>query len=44
MLNTLAVDLNVTIEIGKNNCLSILGALGWKTSEDVISDLKALVQ
>lgn len=44
MLNSLATDLNITIESGKNNCLSILGALGWKTPENVISDLKALVQ
>jgi hypothetical protein len=44
MLNTLATDLNITIEVGKNNCLSILGALGWKKPEDVISDLRALVQ
>jgi len=44
MLNALATDLNITIEIGKNNCLSILGALGWKTPDDVISDLKALTQ
>jgi hypothetical protein len=44
MLNTLATDLNVTIVIGENNCLSILGALGWKKSEDVISALRPLVQ
>jgi membrane-associated HD superfamily phosphohydrolase len=44
MLNSLATDLNITIENDKNNCLSILGALGWKTPENVISDLKALVQ
>lgn len=44
MLNALATDLNITIEAGKNNCLSILGALEWKKPEDVISDLKALVQ
>ena len=44
VLNTLATDINITIEAGKNNCLSILGALEWKTSENVISDLKALVQ
>jgi hypothetical protein len=44
MLNTLATDLNITIEAGKNNCLSILGALEWKKPEDVVSDLKALVQ
>lgn len=44
MLNALAADLAITIEIGKNNCLSILGALEWKTTEDVIYDLKALVQ
>lgn len=44
MLNALADDLKITVETGKNNCLSILGTLGWKTPEDVISDLKALVQ
>ncbi|MBS3755252.1 MAG: hypothetical protein KGY56_06085 [Desulfobacterales bacterium] len=44
MLNVLETDLNITIEVGKNNCLSILGALEWKKPEDVISDLKALVQ
>lgn len=44
MLNALAVDLNITIEIGTNNCLSILGALEWKKPDDVLSDLKALVQ
>ncbi len=44
MLNALAADLKITIEVGKNNCLSILGALQWKKPEDVISDLKALVQ
>lgn len=44
MLDRLATDLNITIEVGKNNCLSILGALGWKAPEDVNSDLKALVE
>lgn len=44
MLNNLAIDLSITVEVGRNNSLSILGALGWKTSEDVISDLKVLVQ
>lgn len=44
MLDALATDLNITIEVGKNNCLSILGALEWKKPEDVLSDLKALVQ
>jgi len=44
MLNALSTDLNITIEAGKNNCLSIIGALGWKKPEDVVSDLKALVQ
>ena len=44
MLNALATDLDITIEVGKNNCLSILGALEWKKPEDVLSDLKALVQ
>lgn len=44
MLNSLSTDLNITIEVGKNNCLSIIGALGWKRPEDVVADLKALVQ
>ena len=44
MLNTLANDLGITIEEGKNNCLSVLGVLGWKKTDDVISDLKVLVQ
>jgi len=43
MLSALAADLNITIEVCKNNCLSILGALEWKKAEDVLSDLKALV-
>jgi len=44
MLNSLSRDLCITIETGKNNCLSILGALGWKSSDHVISDLKLLVK
>lgn len=44
MLNTLSTDLGITIEIGKNNCLSILGTLDWKSSDNVVSDLKLLVQ
>lgn len=43
MLANLAADLGTRIEYGKNNCLSILGALDWKSADDVISDLKALV-
>lgn len=44
MLDSLSSDLGITIEIGKNNCLSILGVLGWKSADDVIADLKLLVQ
>ena len=44
MLNALATDLNITIESGKNNCLSILGALDWRRPENVESDLQALAQ
>ncbi len=44
MLDALEVDLGVTIVNGENNCLSILGVLGWKKPEDVIADLKVLVQ
>ncbi len=44
MLNGLETDLDIIIELGQNNCLSILGALGWKTTDDVESDLRSLVQ
>ncbi len=44
MLNALSSDLGITIEIGNNNCLSILGALEWKSTDDVIKDLIALNQ
>ncbi len=44
MLDALKTDLAITIEVGKNNCLSILGALGWTSCDDVISDLKVLVK
>ena len=44
MLNALEADLGITIEPGKNNCLSIIGALGWKTPDDVVYDLSMLVQ
>ena len=44
MLKALETDLDVTIEAGKNNGLSVLGVLDWKSPENVISDLKILVQ
>jgi hypothetical protein len=44
MLNALEVDFNTTVALGSNNCLSILGALDWKTAKNVESDLKALMQ
>lgn len=44
MLKALEADLSITIETGKNNSLSVLGALKWKTPDVVISDLNALVQ
>lgn len=43
MLDLLASDLEITIEIGKNNSLSILGALGWRTTNDVVQDLRGLI-
>jgi hypothetical protein len=43
MLEALSSDLQITIAPGKNNSLSILGALGWKSTDEVLSDLKALV-
>ena len=44
MLNALSSDLGITIEIGQNNCLSILDALGWKSTDEMVADLKALNQ
>ena len=44
MLDTLSSDLKITIVISRNNCLSILGALGWKSADDMVADLKELNQ
>ncbi len=43
MLVSLTNDFGVTIEVGRNNCLSILGVLGWTSTEAVINDLHALI-
>ena len=43
MLNALHTDLGLTIVVGNNNCLSILGALGWNSTDSVIRDLNALI-
>ena len=43
MLDNLAKDLGITIEIGNNNCLSILGALEWSSTDAVIKDLSELI-
>ncbi|HHY0448322.1 TPA: hypothetical protein ACVU41_000254 [Vibrio parahaemolyticus] len=43
MLESLKKDLSLDIELGSNNCLSILGALGWTSTDEVITDLHALV-
>jgi polyhydroxyalkanoate synthesis regulator phasin len=44
MLDALSKDLGITIEVGKNNCLSILSALRWTSSDHVVLDLKLLVK
>jgi hypothetical protein len=44
MLNSLSSDLGTNIVIGNNNCLSILHALGWSSTEAVINDLETLIQ
>ena len=44
MLNTLSSDLRITIDTGKNNSLSILGALDWRSTDDVVADLKSLTR
>lgn len=43
MLDALSKDLGITIEVGRNNCLSILGALNWSSAEVVVNDLHALI-
>lgn len=43
MLDGLKNDLGIDIETGKNNCLSILGALGWSSTEAVVHDLESLI-
>jgi len=43
MLDNLSNDLGINIEVGNNNCLSILGALNWSSSDAVIADLNTLV-
>ncbi len=43
MLDGLSNDLDMNIVIGNNNCLSILGALEWFSTEAVVKDLNALI-
>ena len=43
MLNNLSKNLDITIIIESNNCLSILGVLGWTSTDNVIKDLNALI-
>lgn len=43
MLITLHADLGLNIVIGYNNCMSILGALGWNSTDAVVGDLYALI-
>jgi hypothetical protein len=44
MLTALTSDVRTTVVPGRNNCLSILGALGWKSANDVVADLEQLIQ
>lgn len=43
MLYGLKNDLGIDIEAGKNNCLSILGALNWSSTDAVVHDLESLI-
>lgn len=43
MLSSLRSDLGINVVAGCNNCLSILGALGWSSTEAVVNDLNNLV-
>jgi len=44
MLNALSIDIGISIDLGKNNSLAILDALRWKSSDDMIADLKELTK
>jgi len=44
MLNALSIDIGISIDLGKNNSLVILDALCWKSSDDMIADLKELIK
>ncbi len=44
MLDTLSADLRTKLQVRENNSLSILGALGWQSPEQVIADLSDLVR
>ncbi len=43
MLDALTNDLGINIVAGSNNSLSILGALGWTSTDSVINDLETLI-
>jgi hypothetical protein len=44
MLAALVADLGTTIRAGENNSRAILEALGWRTPDDVLTDLRVLVR
>ena len=44
MFDALSTDTGIPIESGKNYCLFILDALCWKSSDDMIADLKELIK
>jgi len=44
MLNALSIDRGISVDLGKNNSLAILDALCWKSSDDMIVDLKELIK
>ena len=44
MLNALSLDIGISIDLGKNNSPAILDALCWKSSDDMIADLKELTK
>ena len=44
MLNALSINIEISVDLGKNNSLAILDALCWKSSDDMIADLKELIK
>jgi hypothetical protein len=43
MLQTLTVDFSLTLPANANHAWTILGTIGWKTTNDILNDLKQIL-